>query len=165
MRGPGFFRTLDKNGPMKYPCLHMFFVLGLSSFFLMVAPLPMAAGLSAQSERAPTTIAIASVHTGESFVKEIQKPDLGGVEITTHPVSGNIYMLEASGDVAGNIAVSVGPDGILIVDDQWAELTGAITDAVKAFGGGSLRFIINTHHHDDHSDGNANLVREQRRAR
>ena len=88
-----------------------------------------------------------------------QKPDLTGVEIVTHPVAGNIYMLEATGDVAGNIATSVGPDGILIVDDQWAELTGAITEALDTLDGGTLRFIINTHHHDDHSDGNANLVR------
>jgi len=87
-----------------------------------------------------------------------QKPDLTDVEIVTHPVAGNIYMLEATGDVAGNIAASVGPDGILIVDDQWAELTGAITEALDALDGGALRFIINTHHHDDHSDGNANLV-------
>ena len=49
-----------------------------------------------------------------------QKPDLTGVEIVTHPVAGNIYMLEATGDVAGNIATSVGPDGILIVDDYGA---------------------------------------------
>ena len=88
-----------------------------------------------------------------------QKPDLKGVEIVTRPAGGNIYMLEATGDVAGNIAVSVGPDGILIVDDQWAELTDAITEALDVLDGGALRFIINTHHHDDHSDGNANLVR------
>ena len=104
-------------------------------------------------------IAIDGLRSAEPPATEVQKPDLSGVQIIPHPVAGNIYMLEATGDVAGNIAVSVGPDGILIVDDQWAELTGAITDALSALGSGSLRFIINTHHHDDHSDGNANLVR------
>ena len=104
-------------------------------------------------------IAIDGLRTAEPAATEVQKPDLSGVEIVTHPVAGNIYMLEATGDVAGNIAVSVGPDGILIVDDQWAELTGAITDALSALDSGSLHFIINTHHHDDHSDGNASLVR------
>jgi len=89
-----------------------------------------------------------------------QKPDLSDVEIVTQAVAGNIYMLEATGDVAGNNAVSVGPDGILIVDDQWADLTSAIAEALEALDGGALRFIINTHHHDDHSDGNANLVRD-----
>ena len=104
-------------------------------------------------------IAIDGLRTAAAPAVASQKPDLTGVEIVTHPGSGNIYMLEASGEVAGNIAVSAGPDGILIVDDQWAELTGAITDALSAIDGGALRFIINTHHHDDHSDGNANLVR------
>ena len=52
-----------------------------------------------------------------------QMPDLTGVTIRTEHVGGNIYMLEASGDVAGNIGVSVGEDGILIVDDQFAPLT------------------------------------------
>lgn len=87
-----------------------------------------------------------------------QKPDLSGVEIMTRPAAGSIYMLEATGDVAGNIAVSVGADGILIVDDQWAELTEPISKALRAIDSGRLRFIINTHHHDDHSDGNAQLV-------
>ncbi len=104
-------------------------------------------------------IAIDGLRAAEVPAMSTQKPDLTGVEIVTHPVTGNIYMLEATGDVAGNIAVSVGPDGILIVDDQWAELTEAITDALSALDGGALRFIINTHHHDDHSDGNANLTR------
>ncbi|HJO05037.1 MAG TPA: SUMF1/EgtB/PvdO family nonheme iron enzyme [Acidobacteriota bacterium] len=103
-------------------------------------------------------IAIDGLRIAEAPSTASQKPDLAGVEIVTHAVSGNIYMLEATGDVAGNIAVSVGPDGILVVDDQWAELTRAITKALRALDGGALRFIINTHHHDDHSDGNANLA-------
>ena len=86
-----------------------------------------------------------------------QKPDLTGVEIITYPVSGNIYMLEATGDVAGNIGVSAGKDGILIIDDQWAELTDQIEEALTGLEAGSLKYIINTHHHDDHMEGNANL--------
>ncbi len=95
-----------------------------------------------------------------------QKPDLSGVEILTQHVAGNVYMLEATGDVAGNIGVSVGPDGILIVDDQWAELADQVAAALAALPvsespaerpNRGLRFIVNTHHHDDHSDGNAAL--------
>jgi len=86
-----------------------------------------------------------------------QAPDLSGVSIVTTRISGGIYMLEATGDVAGNIAVSVGEDGILIVDDQYAGLSGQILDALNELHSGPLRFILNTHHHDDHSDGNAAL--------
>ena len=86
-----------------------------------------------------------------------QAPDLSGVSIVTTPISGGIYMLEATGDVAGNIAVSVGEDGILIVDDQFAGLSGQILDALNELHSGPLRFILNTHHHNDHSDGNAAL--------
>ena len=75
----------------------------------------------------------------------------------TTAINERVYMLEATGDVAGNIAVSVGEDGILIVDDQFAGLTGRILDALSELHSGSLRFILNTHHHADHSDGNAQL--------
>jgi glyoxylase-like metal-dependent hydrolase (beta-lactamase superfamily II) len=61
-------------------------------------------------------------------------------------------MLEGEG---GNIGVSVGPDGILIVDDQFAPLADKIRAALKALGDGKLKFILNTHYHADHTDGNA----------
>lgn len=86
------------------------------------------------------------------------KPDLSGVSIEIYETAGNVFMLEASGDVAGNIAALVGPDGILIVDDQFAELTPSIESALQELHPGDLRYIINTHHHDDHSDGNARLA-------
>ena len=86
-----------------------------------------------------------------------QVPDLSGVSIMTTPLGAGVYMLEASGDVAGNIAVSVGEDGVLIVDDQWQGLTGQILETLQDLHAGPLRFILNTHHHDDHSDGNAAL--------
>jgi Zn-dependent hydrolases, including glyoxylases len=60
-------------------------------------------------------------------------------------------MLEGSG---GNIGVSVGPDGILIVDDQFAPLADKIRAALKGLNQGKLRFILNTHWHGDHTGGN-----------
>ena len=89
-----------------------------------------------------------------------QMPDLTGVTIRTELVGGSVYMLEASGDVAGNIGVSVGEDGILIVDDQFAPLTDQISAALDKLSGparSDLTYILNTHFHDDHSDGNENL--------
>ncbi len=70
------------------------------------------------------------------------------VQIKTHHVSGVVHMLEGAG---GNIGVSVGDDGTLIVDDQFAELAGRIQDALEALGGDRPRIILNTHFHFDHT--------------
>jgi len=83
--------------------------------------------------------------------------DYSKVEIKATKVTGNIYMLEGSG---GNIGVSVGPDGILIVDDQFAPLAEKIRAALKTLGEGKLKFILNTHWHGDHTGGNAPLGRD-----
>jgi cyclase len=77
--------------------------------------------------------------------------DWSKVEIKVTKVAGNIYMLEGSG---GNIGVSVGPDGILIVDDQFAPLADKIKAALKTLGEGKLKFVLNTHYHGDHTGGN-----------
>src|ERR1041385_3381718 len=77
--------------------------------------------------------------------------DLSKVEIKSTQVSGNVYMLEGSG---GNIGVSVGADGILIVDDQFAPLADKIRAALKKLGEGKLKYILNTHWHGDHTGGN-----------
>lgn len=77
--------------------------------------------------------------------------DFSKVEIKSTQVSGNIYMLEGSG---GNIGVSVGSDGILIVDDQFAPLADKIRAALKKLGEGKLRYVLNTHWHGDHTGGN-----------
>ena len=77
--------------------------------------------------------------------------DWSKIEIKATKVSGNVYMLEGSG---GNIGVSVGPDGILIVDDQFAPLAEKIRAALKTLGEGKLKFVLNTHYHGDHTGGN-----------
>lgn len=83
--------------------------------------------------------------------------DYSKVEIKATKVNGNVYMLEGAG---GNIGVSVGPDGILIVDDEFAPLAEKIKAALKTLGEGKLRFILNTHWHGDHTGGNAPLGRD-----
>src|SRR6266849_5491080 len=82
-----------------------------------------------------------------------QEPDWSKVQIKVTKVSGNIYMLEGQG---GNIAASVGEDGIVIVDDQFAPLAEKIQTALKNLGitDKPVRFVINTHYHGDHTGGN-----------
>lgn len=77
--------------------------------------------------------------------------DFSQVQIKATKVAGNVYMLEGSG---GNIGVSVGDDGILIVDDQFAPLADKIRAALKGIADKKLRFILNTHWHGDHTGGN-----------
>lgn len=78
--------------------------------------------------------------------------DWSKIQVKATKVSGNVYMLEGAG---GNIGVSVGPDGILIVDDQYAPLADKIKAALKTLGEGKLKFVLNTHWHGDHTGGNA----------
>ncbi|HET7112119.1 MAG TPA: MBL fold metallo-hydrolase [Pyrinomonadaceae bacterium] len=84
----------------------------------------------------------------------VAQTDFSKVEIKPTKVAGNVYMLEGAG---GNIGVSVGPDGILIVDDQFAPLADKIRAALKGLNQGKLRFILNTHWHGDHTGGNASF--------
>ena len=87
----------------------------------------------------------------------VSAQDYSKVEIKATKVNGNVYMLEGAG---GNIGVSVGPDGILIVDDQFAPLAEKIRAALSKLGEGNLKFILNTHWHGDHTGGNAALGRD-----
>ena len=93
--------------------------------------------------------AITIICLGSSYKAHAQ--DFSKVEIKVTKVAGNVYMLEGSG---GNIGVSVGPDGILIVDDQFAPLADKIKAALKTLGEGKLKFVLNTHYHGDHTGGN-----------
>jgi len=81
-----------------------------------------------------------------------QQRDWNAVEIKSEPVRGSVHML--STNVGGNIGVSVGPDGILIIDDQFAQLAEKIRASLKALNPGKLKFIVNTHYHGDHTGAN-----------
>ena len=76
------------------------------------------------------------------------------VEIKTHKITDSIYMLEGAG---GNIGLSIGDDGALLIDDQFAPLTEKITAAVASLTDQPIRFVVNTHWHGDHTGGNENL--------
>lgn len=82
-----------------------------------------------------------------------QQQDFSKVQIKATKVSGNIYMLEGAG---GNIGASIGEDGIVIVDDQFAPLADKIQASLKSLGitDKPVRFVINTHYHGDHTGGN-----------
>lgn len=84
----------------------------------------------------------AAVHAQQDFSK---------VEVKATQVAGSVYMLTGQG---GNIGVSVGDDGIVVIDDQYAPLAPKIEAALKSITDKPVRFIINTHYHGDHTGGN-----------
>ena len=81
-----------------------------------------------------------------------QDEDFSKVQMKVSKVAGTVYMLQGAG---GNIGASVGDDGIVIVDDQYAPLAEKIQAALKGITDKPVRFIINTHFHGDHTGGNA----------
>lgn len=81
-----------------------------------------------------------------------QNDDYAKVEIKATKIAGNVWELEGAG---GNIAVSAGPDGLLIVDDQFAPLADKIKAALEGIAPkGKLAFVVNTHWHGDHTGSN-----------
>jgi cyclase len=80
-----------------------------------------------------------------------QDQDFTKVQMKVSKVAGKVYMLQGAG---GNIGASVGDDGIVIVDDQYAPLAEKIQAALKGITDKPVRFIINTHYHGDHTGGN-----------
>lgn len=103
--------------------------------------------------RVQVILAISAMAMLGSRAASAQEPDFSKVQIKVSKVSGNIYVLEGAG---GNIAASVGEDGIVIVDDQFAPLAEKIQTALKDLGVTTkpVRFVINTHYHGDHTGGN-----------
>jgi cyclase len=88
-------------------------------------------------------------------VAHAQGQDFDKVTIKTTKITEGIYMLEGAG---GNIGVSVGEDGVIVIDDQYAPLTPKIQAAITALSPKPIKFVLNTHWHGDHVGGNENLA-------
>ncbi|HEX5048993.1 MAG TPA: MBL fold metallo-hydrolase [Gammaproteobacteria bacterium] len=82
------------------------------------------------------------------------QPDFSQVQIKTTKLAGNLYTLEGQG---GTIGVLAGPDGVFMVDSQFAPLSEKIAAAIKQISDRPIRFLVNTHVHGDHTGGNDNF--------
>ncbi|HKG21262.1 MAG TPA: MBL fold metallo-hydrolase [Blastocatellia bacterium] len=87
----------------------------------------------------------------------MRKDDFSKVEIKVNKVGGNVYLLKGAG---GNIGFSLGRDGVVIVDNQFAPLADRIKAVLKGMTDKPVRFVINTHYHFDHTDGNASFQKD-----
>jgi cyclase len=96
-----------------------------------------------------------------------QGTDYGKIEILTEKIAPNLFMLSGSAGVdpghqdaaGGKVGVLAGPDGIFMVDAQYAQLTDKVAAAIRRISPEPIRFLVNTHLHGDHTGGNANFVR------
>jgi len=89
------------------------------------------------------------------FSSQIQGQNFDNVSIETTKLSDQVYMLVGAG---GNLGLSVGDDGVFVIDDQYAPLSPKIVSAIKTLTDKDLKFLVNTHHHGDHTGGNANMA-------
>jgi len=87
----------------------------------------------------------------------IAQPNMDDVEIIPHQLTDNLYYLEGQG---GNIGVSIGEDGVFLVDDQFAPLSRKILDTIAELTDQPVRFVFNTHIHGDHVGGNLNMAQQ-----
>ncbi len=80
--------------------------------------------------------------------------DVSKVEVTSEKLGDGVWMLKGAG---GNLGVSAGENGVVLIDDEFAPLTGKILAAIRTISPKPVRFLINTHVHGDHTGGNENL--------
>ena len=85
-----------------------------------------------------------------------QQQNFDKVEVHVLPVQGNIYMLVGAG---GNITLQAGKDGVLLVDTMYSALNEKVVAAIRTVSKGPIRYIINTHMHADHTDGNEKMAK------
>src|SRR4029077_12944656 len=88
----------------------------------------------------------------------LQNIDFASVEVQTVKVSDGIYVL-MGGPAQGNIAVSVGTDGIFLVDTMYAPMHQKIMDAIAKISRQPVRYVVNTHLHGDHTAGNEAMAK------
>lgn len=85
------------------------------------------------------------------------QPETENAVINTIKIKDHIHLLQWSG--AGNIMLLSGKDGNILIDDQFAPLSGKINSAIQAINPGQVKFLFNTHYHGDHSGGNVNFAK------
>lgn len=100
------------------------------------------------------TITVAAVLSAKMVSPAFAQQDLSEVEIRTEQVAPGIAVLFGAG---GNIGVSYGEDGTILIDDQFAPLTAKIQAAIAGMGAEPVTMLVNTHWHGDHAGGNANF--------
>ena len=107
---------------------------------------------------AAAVVGLAIISTGANAQGgvPVEQRDFSGVEIVTTDLGNGTYLLEGR----GNITVAVGDDGVVLVDSSFGPLHEQIRTALAEITDLPVRYVISTHHHTDHTHGNAAFVSE-----
>src|SRR5215472_10930794 len=116
----------------------------------------------------PASLLAVPVFIALATTASAQVMDFAKVEIITEKLAPNVYMLSGSAGIdpshedaaGGRIGVLAGPDGVLMIDSQYAQLGDKVLAAVRKIDSGPIRFLVNTHIHRDHTAGNAFFARQ-----
>ena len=106
----------------------------------------------------PLLLSLALLTCGIWTAAAQQNIDFDKIEVRTVKVTDGLYVL-MGGPAQGNIAVSVGNDGVFLVDSMYAQMHQKIVDAVRALSPLPIRYVVNTHLHGDHTAGNAAMAK------
>src|SRR5688572_13809028 len=118
--------------------------------------------VSGRTARAASVAAALIVGAGSAMVTRVvaqQNQNFDAVQLDIQQVSGHVYMVVGAG---GNTTVFTGPEGAMVVDTQFAPLSGKILDVVRTLTNQPIRWIVNTHMHGDHTGGNEPLAKAGR---
>lgn len=106
----------------------------------------------------PIAFAVAAAVSSATPRAQAPAQDFSKMDIERTQLASNVYRFEAVGPVlVGNAGILAGPDGVLLVDAQYPQLTDKLVASIKEVSNGRIRFLVNTHHHPDHTSGNANI--------
>src|SRR4030088_2938499 len=120
-----------------------------------------------RSARQLPLVALAAVALSAIAWAQGRGTDYSKIDITAEKIAPNLYMLSGSAGLdpghqdaaGGRIGVLAGPDGIFMVDAQYAQLTDKVAAAIRRISPAPIRFLVNTHIHIDHTCGNANFAK------
>jgi cyclase len=113
-----------------------------------MAAVAAALGSDARAQKAPVSPA-----------PGVGQNDYANVEIDVVHVRGGVYMLVGAG---GNTTIQVGPEGVMVIDTQFAPLSAKIVRAIRAITPEPIRYVVNTHFHADHTGGNEAIAKAGR---
>lgn len=109
----------------------------------------------------PALAFAATVQVGVAHAQAPTPPDYSKVEVQTTQLAPNFFRFEAVGPaLVGNAGILTGPDGVFLVDAQYAQINEKLVAAIKtASNGGQVKFLVNTHHHPDHTSGDLSMAK------
>jgi glyoxylase-like metal-dependent hydrolase (beta-lactamase superfamily II) len=126
------------------------------TFRRLVVVMAVAAAAASVGAQAPAPAGQRGAQPGAAQAGGGRGPDLSQVQVVATKIADNFYTLAGQG---GTIGVLAGPDGVFMVDSQFAPLTDKIVAAIKQITDRPIRYLVNTHVHGDHTGGNENFGR------